>query len=277
VHLKRTLFVSDLHLDEERPAAVARFARFLGEAVPGADALYILGDLFEYWVGDDGLALPFPAQVASMLSPVARAIPTYFHARQPRLPRRGALLQRDGHPLAPDPTVVDLYGEKTLLVHGDTLCTDDTQYQAFRAQVRNPAWQAAALARPLNERVAIARGMRSDSEAAKDAKSAEIMDVAPAAVEEAFERSGCRVMIHGHTHRPGRHVHRCARRGVRALGAGRLVRGRELPGSFARRHSRRRSGLNRARERRADLRNARACVFLGDGDHARRYSSLWPA
>jgi len=208
VHLKRTLFVSDLHLDEERPAAVARFARFLGEAVPGADALYILGDLFEYWVGDDGLALPFPAQVAAMLSPVGRKVPTYFmHGNRDFLVAE-RFCNETGIRLAPDPTVIDLYGEQALLVHGDTLCTDDTQYQAFRAQVRNPAWQAAALARPLDERVAIARGMRSDSQAAKDAKSAEIMDVTPAAVEEAFEQSGCRLMIHGHTHRPGRHVHR---------------------------------------------------------------------
>ena len=206
--LKKTLFVSDLHLDEERPAATARFERFLGKAVPGADALYILGDLFEYWVGDDGLALPFPAQVATMVATVAKQTPTCFmHGNRDFLVAE-RFARETGIRLLEDPTEVDLYGERTLLVHGDTLCTDDTEYQVFRTQVRDPRWQAAALARPLGERVAIARGMRSDSEAAKGAKTAEIMDVTPAAVEEAFERSGCRVMIHGHTHRPGRHVHR---------------------------------------------------------------------
>ena len=208
MHLKRTLFVSDLHLDEGRPEAAERFERFLGEAVPGADALYILGDLFEYWVGDDGLALPFPQRIAAMIAPVARSVPTFFmHGNRDflvaeRFSRETAIRLLD------DPSTVDLYGEPTLLVHGDTLCTDDTQYQAFRRQVRDPAWQAEALARPLEQRVAMARGMRSESEAAKGGKAAAIMDVTPAAVEEAFEQSGCRVMIHGHTHRPGRHVHR---------------------------------------------------------------------
>jgi UDP-2,3-diacylglucosamine hydrolase len=205
---RRTLFVSDLHLDEERPAATARFERFLGRAVPGADALYILGDLFEYWVGDDGLALPFPSQVAGLLAPVAKRVPTSFmHGNRDFLVAQ-RFARETGIHLLPDPTVIDLHGERALLVHGDTLCTDDTQYQAFRKQVRDPVWQAAALARPLEQRVAIARGMRADSHAAKDAKAAEIMDVTPAAVEEAFEQSGCRLMIHGHTHRPGRHLHR---------------------------------------------------------------------
>jgi UDP-2,3-diacylglucosamine hydrolase len=110
--------------------------------------------------------------------------------------------------LLPDPTTVDLYGTPTLLMHGDTLCTDDTRYQAFRAQVRDPRWQKAALARPLEERLAIARGMRDESEGAKQGKTMGIMDVAPAAVEAAFATSGCGVLIHGHTHRPARHVHR---------------------------------------------------------------------
>jgi UDP-2,3-diacylglucosamine hydrolase len=97
-------------------------------------------------------------------------------------------------------------------MHGDTLCTDDKPYQAFRAQVRDPRWQAAALARPLDERVRMAEKLRSDSEVAKEGKAAEIMDVNEAAVEKAFADSGCRVMIHGHTHRPGRHVHRVSGR-----------------------------------------------------------------
>jgi UDP-2,3-diacylglucosamine hydrolase len=207
VHLSRTLFISDLHLDESRPGIVASFERFLGEIVPGADALYILGDLFESWVGDDGLALPFPARVAARLRAAADGVPVHFmHGNRDFLVAE-RFARETGARLIDDPTAVDLYGTPALLMHGDTLCTGDAQYQAFRAQVRDPRWQQAALARPLDERLAIARGMRSDSEGAKQGKDMAIMDVAPAAVEEAFARSGAALLIHGHTHRPARHVH----------------------------------------------------------------------
>jgi UDP-2,3-diacylglucosamine hydrolase len=187
---------------------VAQFERFLGDIAPGADALYVLGDLFEYWVGDDGLALPFPARVAGALRPLAARLPLRFmHGNRDFLVAQG-FARATGAELVPDPTIVDLYGTRAVLMHGDTLCTGDTAYQAFRAQVRDPQWQRAALARPLDERLAIARGMRLESEGAKEAKPMDIMDVADAAVERAFADSGCDVMIHGHTHRPGRHVHR---------------------------------------------------------------------
>ena len=110
--------------------------------------------------------------------------------------------------LLEDPAVVDLYGQRTLLMHGDTLCTEDLQYQAFRKQVRDPRWQHAVLARPLAERIAMAQGLRGESEGAKQGKSMEIMDVTPAAVEQALRDNDCDVLIHGHTHRPMRHVHR---------------------------------------------------------------------
>jgi UDP-2,3-diacylglucosamine hydrolase len=203
----RVLFVSDLHLDPARPAIVERFERFLERDAEGAEAVYILGDLFEYWVGDDSLALPFPARVAAALCAATRRLPVRFmHGNRDFVVAR-AFAEATGVELVEDPAVVDLHGTPTLLLHGDTLCTDDTSYQAFRAQVRNPAWQAAALAKPLAERVAIAESLREKSEGAKHGKAAAIMDVAPATVEEAFRRSGCDVMIHGHTHRPGRHVH----------------------------------------------------------------------
>ncbi len=201
----RTLFISDLHLAEERPATTGRFERFLAREVPGADALYILGDLFEYWVGDDGLALDFPARVSGMLRAAARAAPTFFMHGNRDFMVASRFCAETGIRLIPDPTVIDLYGERVLLMHGDTLCTGDRAYLAFRAQVRNPAWQAAALARPIEERIAIARGMRKDSEGAKEGKGEDIMDVAPEAVEQAFASSGCRVLVHGHTHRPARH------------------------------------------------------------------------
>jgi UDP-2,3-diacylglucosamine hydrolase len=178
--------------------------------VPGADALYILGDLFEYWVGDDGLTLPFPARIGARLRVAATQLPVYFmHGNRDFLVAE-RFARETCVRLIPDPTVLDLYGVPTLLMHGDTLCTDDKPYQAFRAQVRDPRWQQAALARPLEERLAIARGMRGESHDAKQGKSMEIMDVALSAVEAAFAQSGCGVLIHGHTHRPARHVHRTA-------------------------------------------------------------------
>ena len=207
MRLTRTLFISDLHLDPSRPAIVAQFERFLSGVAPGADALYILGDLFEYWVGDDGLALPFPRRMAERLHAASARVPTFFmHGNRDFLAAE-RFARETGASLVDDPMMIDLYGTRTLLLHGDTLCTDDTGYQAFRAQVRNPAWQKATLALPIEERLVLANRMRLESEGAKQAAALEIMDVAPAAVERAFADSGCDLMIHGHTHRPARHVH----------------------------------------------------------------------
>ena len=207
MRLTRTLFISDLHLDPSRPAIVAQFERFLAGAVPGAQALYILGDLFEYWVGDDGLALPFPRRMAERLHAASARVPTFFmHGNRDFLAAE-RFARETGAALIPDPTSIDLYGTRTLLLHGDTLCTDDTRYQAFRAQVRDPAWRQSTLALPIEERLVLANRMRLESEGAKQAAAMEIMDVAPAAVEQAFAESGCDLMIHGHTHRPARHVH----------------------------------------------------------------------
>lgn len=206
--LSRTLLVSDLHLAEERPETTARFERFLADALPGAAALYILGDLFEYWAGDDTLGLPFESRVGGLLREATRTVPAYFLCGNRDFVIGAGFTEATGVRLIEDPTVVELHGHRVVLLHGDTLCTGDAAYQAFRAQVRDPRWQAAALARPLAERLALARGMRKDSEAAKVGKREAIMDVAPEAVEAAFRASGCDVMIHGHTHRPARHVHR---------------------------------------------------------------------
>ncbi|HET7732037.1 MAG TPA: UDP-2,3-diacylglucosamine diphosphatase [Usitatibacter sp.] len=203
----RTLFISDLHLDDSRPGIVEGFERFLREVAPGAAALYILGDLFEYWVGDDSLALPFPARAAEALRAAARRHPVHFMHGNRDFMVAERFARETGLALLPDPTRIDLHGVPTLLLHGDTLCTGDVAYQRFRAQVRDPAWQRAALARPMEERLAIARSMRADSAEAKLGKTMGIMDVAPAAVEQAFRDSGCDVIIHGHTHRPARHVH----------------------------------------------------------------------
>jgi UDP-2,3-diacylglucosamine hydrolase len=176
--------------------------------VPEADALYILGDLFESWVGDDGLTLPFNKRVAEDLTRAARATPVFFMHGNRDFLVASRFAEETGVRLIEDPSVVHLYGKRTLLMHGDTLCTADLQYQAFRKQVRDPRWQQAVLARPLAERVAMARGLRGESEGAKQGKSMEIMDVAPAAVEQALRESDCDLLIHGHTHRPMRHEHR---------------------------------------------------------------------
>jgi len=202
----RALFVSDLHLDDSRPGIVAQFEHFLEKVAPGAQALYILGDLFEYWVGDDSVALPFPARIAARLKAASASVPTYFmHGNRDFIAGRG-FEEATGATLIADPTEIDLYGTRTLLMHGDTLCTGDTAYQAFREQVRNPRWQAATLARPIAERVALAQDLRLKSEGAKQGKSVALMDVTPEAVERAFADSGCTLLIHGHTHRPARHV-----------------------------------------------------------------------
>ena len=176
--------------------------------MPGADALYVLGDLFEYWVGDDSLALPFPARIAKRLKKASSGTKTCFmHGNRDFMAASG-FADAAGVALLDDPTKIDLYGKPTLLLHGDTLCTEDRAYQAFRVQVRDPAWQRAALARPVEERLAIAQDLRVKSEGAKQGKAMNIMDVTPDAVAAAFRESGCTQMIHGHTHRPARHVHR---------------------------------------------------------------------
>jgi UDP-2,3-diacylglucosamine hydrolase len=151
--------------------------------------------------------MPFPASIARSLARAAAAMPVRFmHGNRDFLVAH-AFAESTGIELIADPTVVDLYGTRTALLHGDTLCTDDHEYQAVRAQMRNPAWQKAVLSRSIPERVAMAQGMRAQSESLKAGKETGIMDVAPAAVEQAFRDTACDVMIHGHTHRPARHEH----------------------------------------------------------------------
>ena len=206
-----TLFVSDLHLDPARPEITRLFAEFLDGEARSADALYILGDLFEAWVGDDDPS-EIGASVADRLAALAASgVPVYFmHGNRDFL--LGAdYARRAGMVLLEDPTVVDLHGRRALLMHGDTLCTDDAAYQQFRAQTRDPAWQAQFLAQPLAARLAFAQQARAASQARqgelRDAGTMEtITDVAPAAVEAAFRAHGVDLLIHGHTHRPAVHA-----------------------------------------------------------------------
>ena len=199
-----TLFISDLHLTEERPETNERFISFLEETAPGARALYILGDFFEYWLGDDDLGEPFNAVIAGLLRKLA--IPLYFmHGNRDFLVGE-RFCTATGAKLLADPTVTVIEGEKTLLMHGDTLCTDDLEYQAWRRKARDPAFQAAFLAKSLPQRRVAVAQMREKSKEVVGGKPADIMDVNDAAVRQALEHHGVRRLIHGHTHRPGRHA-----------------------------------------------------------------------
>jgi UDP-2,3-diacylglucosamine hydrolase len=202
-----TAFISDLHLAAERPAASQVFYAFLRDVAPAADALYILGDLFEYWAGDDDLGDPLNARVAAALAAVAARIPVYLiHGNRDFLLLEG-FGRASGVKLLPDPYRLDLYGSATLLMHGDLLCTDDWRYQAFRRVVRNPLVQRLALLLPLARRKRLVGGARRMSTRETQAKEMDIMDVNTAAVESALRESGCTRLIHGHTHRPARHEH----------------------------------------------------------------------
>ena len=200
-----TLFVSDLHLDDARPHIVADFERFCAGEAHSADALYILGDLFEAYVGDDDDAV-LNARIARALRGVADAgVPVHFIAGNRDFLVGEAYARRCGMQLLDDGSVVDLYGTPTLILHGDVLCTDDAAYLAFRKQVRDPAWRAAFLARPLVERRAFAAQARDASRAHTSSTDMAIMDVNQRAVEGALRRAGVTRMIHGHTHRPAIH------------------------------------------------------------------------
>lgn len=200
-----TLFISDLHLDAERPEITALFLRFLAEEASRADALYILGDLFEAWIGDDDDAA-LPDTVAQALRSVSdQGVPIGFVRGNRDFLLRQRYADRAGFRVLPDPCVATLYDEAVLLLHGDLLCSDDTQYLAVRRQVRDPAWQDALLSRSLAERRAFAQQARSASGARQAAMSLEIGDATQSAVDAAFEQYGVRRMVHGHTHRPAVH------------------------------------------------------------------------
>jgi UDP-2,3-diacylglucosamine hydrolase len=201
------VFISDLHLSLEEPDTAQRFFKLLDSIQGTAEAVSILGDLFETWVGDDELAAPFQASIAHALARLTDSgiQVGIMHGNRDFL-IGSDFLAASGAYLLPDPSLIDLYGEPTLLLHGDSLCSDDQDYQTFRKQVRSPAWQREFLAKPLPERLAIAREMRTESRLAQSGKSMAILDVNPEAVCQAFRSHGCRRMIHGHTHRPARHV-----------------------------------------------------------------------
>lgn len=201
-----TLFISDLHLCPTRPEIRRIFLDFLAGPARQAQSLYILGDLFEYWAGDDDLGDPFNAETCAALRGLADAgTAVCFMAGNRDFLAGDAFALATGMTLLDEPSLVDIEGTPTLLMHGDTLCTDDEAYLRFRAQVRSAEWRRGFLALPLAERKARIEALRRESEAQKRTKPMEIMDVNPEAVARALRVHGCARLIHGHTHRPACH------------------------------------------------------------------------
>ena len=207
--MRPTLFISDVHLCESRPYINALFLRFLTDTATAAKSLYILGDLFEYWIGDDQLDHdPLARKVADALRRVAESGVNIFFMHGNRDFLIGERFAHEtGLNLLNDPTLIDLNGQHCLLLHGDTLCTDDVAYQVFRRQSRDPAWQADILTKPYDERMEFAKRIREQSTSEKSLKTDDIMDVSATTVEQAFRDWEYPLMIHGHTHRPATHHH----------------------------------------------------------------------
>ena len=201
-----THFIADLHLQTEEPAITAGFLRFLRGEARGSEGLYILGDLFEAWIGDDD-PVPLHQQIASEIKAlVDSGTPCYFiHGNRDFL-LGGRFARESGMQLLAEEEVLDLYGRRVLIMHGDTLCTDDKSYQEFRREVHKPWVQKLFLALPLFIRRKIALRMRNGSKAANSQKDMAIMDVNQQAVAAAMARHRVQWLIHGHTHRPKIHA-----------------------------------------------------------------------
>ncbi|MGD8830833.1 MAG: UDP-2,3-diacylglucosamine diphosphatase [Pseudomonadales bacterium] len=197
------LFLSDLHLEDPDSAAFRAFAALLSREAPGADAIYLLGDLTEVWVGDDDDG-PLARALGDVLTDTAtRCRVLIMHGNRDFL-FGPAFAAATGATLLPDPHVLD---DHTLLAHGDAFCTDDTAYQQMRALFRSPDWQAGILGQSLADRRALAASLRAESRSANANKAENIMDVNADAVDREASATGARRIIHGHTHRPGRHRH----------------------------------------------------------------------
>lgn len=202
----KSLFISDLHLHPDHPEGMRLFEDFINEHAKQADRLFMLGDLFEYWLGDDAVEFsgyrPVMDALSSLSSLNTKCL--FMHGN------RDFLVGRDfatscGSRLLPDPSVFDLDGHDVLLSHGDLLCTDDYEHQAFRKQTRDKAWQNSLLDQSLEERDALARQLRMGSEEGKQLKPEAIMDVNQTTVEQQMQAHGVQILIHGHTHRPAIH------------------------------------------------------------------------
>ncbi len=200
-----TLLISDLHLEASQPAIGEQFLSFLAGEARQADALYILGDLFDAWLGDDDPNPYYKAMKTAMRELSDSGVPVYFMHGNRDFMIGEAFAAETGITLLDDPSVVDLHGHQVLLSHGDALCTDDTHYQQVRAMTRNPDWQAMMLAKSIDERIAFAIQARKDSMARGETISDDIMDVNQDAVKSIMLEYGVDTLLHGHTHRPAVH------------------------------------------------------------------------
>lgn len=204
---KPTLFLSDLHLAPDRPDAARAFKAFARGPAREAAAVYILGDLFDVWIGDDQLREPFARAIAEDLaSIVAAGVPLFIGRGNRDFLLGEGFARATGATLLPDEQIVDVDGQRVVVMHGDELCTGDAEYQRYRARMRSPASLKRLRAMPYWMRRIIAWSLRRKSRASNALKAEAIMDVAPDAVADAFRRHGVARMIHGHTHRPARHT-----------------------------------------------------------------------
>ena len=198
------LFISDLHIDATRPRVLTGLQRVLATVRDDIDAVYILGDLVEVWVGDDDDD-PTAAAIRDTLGRAAKHLAVHvMHGNRDFL-FGSRFAAETGVTLLGDPAVIEVDGERMLIAHGDAYCTRDLAYQRAREQLRSKAWQAGVLAMSLTDRRALAAGLRARSIAANENKAANIMDVTPQAIEAAMDEADVKLMVHGHTHRPGIH------------------------------------------------------------------------
>ncbi|MBT5861888.1 MAG: UDP-2,3-diacylglucosamine diphosphatase [Gammaproteobacteria bacterium] len=200
-----TLFISDLHLEAGRPEIGEQFLSFLGDEARDAEALYILGDLFEVWLGDDDPNPYYTSMKVAIRELTDSGVPVFFMHGNRDFTIGEIFSGETGVEILDDPVIVDLYGQSVLLSHGDALCTDDVQYQQVRAMTRNPEWQTMMLAKSIEERIAFSIQARKDSMAHSNSVSAEIMDVNLEAIVATLRQHGTSIMLHGHTHRPAIH------------------------------------------------------------------------
>ncbi len=201
----RTLFISDIHLDEKHPHISEQFLGMLTGRARAASEVYILGDLFETWIGDDDDDPHFGMIQDALRSLSDSGVPVYFMHGNRDFIIGAQFAERTGCTILPDPCIREFYRTPVLLSHGDQYCTDDVEYQAFRVQARNPQWQQQMLSLPLTQRRQIARGMKQQSDEATKGKATEIMDVNQAAIADALMENHVSWMLHGHTHRPAVH------------------------------------------------------------------------
>lgn len=200
-----TLFVSDLHIEADRPDIANQFLQFLETEALNADALYILGDLFEFWVGDDDPNEHYAWIKQGLRKLTKKNIPVFFMHGNRDFMIGQDFADETGITILTDPYIVEVHGENVLLSHGDIYCTDDIQYQAVRKMTRDPKWQATMLTRSLEERISFSEQARADSKAHGDNIDQAITDVNQAAIKSALRQANVTLMLHGHTHRPAVH------------------------------------------------------------------------